>query len=223
MPYTPVVNDILEARFITFNPTLPAQIGVNVVHYRVSIVTGTGQTLTQMAASLDAVVAPLYKNVISSTCSYRGMQLQRAFPKPRTFQEFSNASAGTGSGAATQTPTQVTGVIKVTTAKAGRPFRGRIYVGFLGTGSIAGTGNPTAAYVTALQALGNAIFPSSYGVLSGGNGFTMVPCVFHAKGYGKPPANIATVDDITAVVASSLAGTQRRRGNYGRSNPSSPI
>ncbi len=223
MAYTPVQNDILEARIFTFDPTTPTQLGVNVVRFRVSLVNGTGGTLTAMAASLDGVVAPLYKALLSSTVQYRGIMLQKIWPFPRTFAEFSNGNNGTGSGAATQVPTQVCGLIKAQTAKAGRQFRGRIYIPFLGTGSVGANGNPTAPYVTALQNLAAAVYPSSYGIIAGGNGFTMIPVIFHNKGYGKPPTNLKGTDDVVSVVASPLFATQRRRGNYGRSNPGSPI
>lgn len=222
MAYTPILNDILEARIVTFDPTAPSQVGVNVIHYKVTNLVGFGVTQLALAQRLDTLAAPLYKALMSSSVQYRGVLVQKIWPLPRVASEQTAANAGFASGAASQVPTQVAGLIKLKTANAGRAFRGRIYLPFLGTGSIGVDGNPTAPYVTALNNLAAAIFTPITGV-SGGDQTTMVPGIYHAKGFGTPPIGAHTIDLTTSATGSPLAATQRKRGNYGRTNSTSPV
>jgi hypothetical protein len=222
MAYQVQTLDVLEARIITFDPTAPSQVGINVMHWQVTSTVGVGVSQQLIAAALDTRIAALYKNLISSSVTYRGVIIQKVWPLPRVVAEFSVASTSGGSTAATQAPTQVAGLVSFRTAKAGRAFRGRMYLPFLGSGSIDAGGNATAPYVTALQAFATALIPALT-VTSAGNSNTMTPQIYHPRGYGAPPVNLHSVDTIVSATASPLLATIRRRGNYGRSNSSSPI
>jgi hypothetical protein len=222
MAYKPRILDVVELRVVTFDPTAPSQVGINVVHFEVTNVSNLGTNQAQFAIQVDNAIATLYKAAMSSSVNYRGVMVQKIWPLPRVVAESTIVNAGAASGAATQVPTQVAGLISLRTANAGRPFRGRIYMPFLGTGSIGAGGNPTAPYVTAIQNVANALF-ATFSVVSGGDSTTYTPVIYHAKGYGKPPANLHSVDVITSASASPLAATIRRRGNYGRTNSTSPI
>ncbi len=222
MSYNLQTLDVIQARIITFNPTAPAQVGINSIHYQVTNTVGAGATQFQLASALDILAAPLMKAIISSTVQYRGVIVQRVFPRPPVVAESATGNTGTGSGAATQVSPQVAGLISTRTALAGRQFRGRLYAPFLGTGSIGANGSPTAPYVTALQALATAMFTN---ITCGGvgNTSTVTPVIYHRNGYGDPVLHRDEVTSITGATASTLAATVRRRGNYGRSNPTSPI
>jgi hypothetical protein len=222
MAYTPQPNDILEVRFVTFDPTPPTQVGINVMHWLVSTLTGVGVTQGDIAADLDAAAAPLYKLLLANPTSYRGVMVQKIWPAPRQLAEVSIGNAGVGTAGALQAPTQVAGVLKFTTAKAGRAFRGRIFVPFLSTSSLTAGGNQAAGYFTDLNNLGTMLTTPRL-VTVGGNATPISPVVWHAKNFGKPPAGIHTYDPILLATPSTLLGTQRRRGNYGRVNASSPI
>ncbi len=222
MAYNLQTLDVVEARIITFNPTAPAQVGINTIHYQVTTTVGAGCTQFQMASALDTIAAPLMKLLLSSTVQYRGVTVQKVFPLPRVVAESATGFTGTGSGAATQVSPQVAGLISVRTGLAGRQFRGRLYAPFLGTGSIGANGSPTAPYVTALQNFANAMF-ANFTAGGVGNTATMTPVIYHPRGYGDPPLHKNEVTAVTNVTASTLAATIRRRGNFGRSNPTSPI
>lgn len=222
MAYTPVLNDILELRVVTFDPSPPTQLGINVVHLRVNQVLAGGVQLSDIVAAYDAAIAPVYKIALSLSCSYRGCAIQKIWPLPRTVRETSVANAGPGLAGADQVPTQVAGLIKVPTNNAGRPFRGRAYISFLATTSITAQGNATAGYILALNNLADQLF-KTIAVSVGAATTRQNPVIWHPRGYGNPPANAKTSTDITAAFASPLLATQRRRGNYGRINASTPF
>lgn len=222
MAYNPILNDVLEARIYTFDPAGPPQVGVNVVHYRVTGVALLGQTQAQVAAGLDAAIAALYKAVLSNQVMYRGVTIQKVWPRPVVAQEGANGNAGAGTGGVGTLPSQVAPLIKNVTAKAGRAFRGRLYTCFPPQPFSDVNGNLTNAGFAALGALGGAIFAQRT-IGGGGNTITIAPTIWHRKGYGTPPVAIGADDLMTGSFASPLFATQRKRGNYGRTNPSSPI
>lgn len=223
MAYTPALNDVLSVRIITFDPTSPTQVGINNVFFQVTGTTGGGATQSEIASRVDGLNAANMKAMLPTVCLYRGIMVQKVFPLPRQLAEFAIGSAGAGTSGGDQMPTQVAGLIKLFTDKAGRAFRGRIYTPFVPSNFVGVTGNSTAGMLTALNNLATSLITTI--VTTGGFGgtVTMKPVIFHRRGYGKPPVNINGVDFITSALGSPLLATQRRRGNYGRINASSPI
>jgi hypothetical protein len=220
--YLIMPGDVLEARIVTFDPNLPTQLGENVLHYVVNIAPTVGVTTADVATYLDSQWAGPYKALLSSACQYRGTSVQKVQPLPRAVNDLAVGAAANGGLSGNMTPTQVAAIIRLETALAGRPFRGRIYVPFMTAGAVNAVGNMTSGYFTLLTALAAAIPMAAvvnHGLIVAGIGL----CIWHRKGYHKPPINVGFTDAVTAVVPTDLFATQRRRGNLGRVNNVPPF
>jgi hypothetical protein len=126
-------------------------------------------------------------------------------------------AAGACTGGANLGPTQNSGVISKHTALAGRPFRGRNYIPFPWPAAIDANGAPTGAYSSLLNLL-CAKLDTVLTVTGALGSATLVQTIYHAKGYGRPPAFQHTTTRTVGTFASGRYGTQRRRGEYGRQN-----
>jgi hypothetical protein len=222
MAYRPALNDVLESRFVTFDPSPPPQVGINTLRWLVTSIVAGGVTQQQIAAFLDGIAAADYKARMPPATSYRGVSVQKINPLPRVLAEMSIANAGIGTAAAGQTPTQVAALVKLATARAGKAFRGRLYMPFLPSAAILANGNLDPVFTVALAlSMSLLIIPQS--IVVGGATTNITPVIFHAKGYGTPPVGVRTTDVITGSSASPLLATIRRRGNYGRPQAAAPF
>lgn len=186
-----------------------AQLGLNVLHYRISAVTPPESSHQQIANELETAFAPLYKAVISSQASWLGLTVQRENPLPRTVLVGSTGLSGAGNLAGDPLPTQVAGILTFRTGFAGRAFRGRAYLPFP-TESVNDSQNqPTTGYIIAAQALGAALIqPRTF--INGAGQTTIVFVVFHRGN--------RTSTDVTTGIARGRWATQRRRGDFGTPN-----
>jgi hypothetical protein len=217
-----VVNDVVELRVYVLEGGPPSQLGVNVTHWFVRSVGTPGATPFDVGTTLDALFAAAYKPMLTNGATYRGTQCQKIHPLPVSLAEASSGNAGAGTGGAAAIPQQVAGLIKLQTDRAGRPFRGRIYIPFLPVAAINAAGNLNAPSVAALNNIAS-IFTSQNVTTGLGGLLTVSPCIWHRKGYGTPPAQLRTFDRVTQAYASPLLATIRKRGNYGQTNPTSPV
>ncbi len=113
-------------------------------------------------------------------------------------------------------PGQTSGVISKQTILAGQKFRGRMYHPFPdSTYFDAGSGFPTAAYVTQLNAFAADVLAN---VAVGGPGVATLRYVVTHK---DPVTGLYTSTDIIGMRGRQQFGNQRRRGDYGQSN--SPV
>jgi hypothetical protein len=225
MSYFPVFGDIIEARIVTVPLAAPPQIGENVVHFipQPGSIINTGASLAEFLVFVTTTWGNLYKQWLSVVDTFRGVSAQRVFPKPTTPMEFNIGASGVGVVAGSHAPTQVSGLIKTFTAKAGRPFRGRLYIPWIATSNVTLSGDISNTGIADLTAIGNSIFALQLVVGATGT-TTFQPVIWHKKGYGKPvPIGVNTTDPITSSAASILLATQRKRGNYGRPNPAPPF
>lgn len=189
--------------------TVSDQISLNVRHYWLNSITGLGATQGEFATLLDGVFAPLYKAILSAQARYRGVKVRSILPAPPAAPAWEVASDGVGLVAGDMCPKQTAGVIALQTARSGRAYRGRVYVGMPGEADNAATAVPSAAYVTGLTNIGAAwIALRTPG--AAGNTSSLVPGLFHRA--------TGTTTDLTASIARTLWGTQRRRGSFGRPN-----
>jgi len=186
--------------------------------YDVTSITGTSTTDQIMADQLETTLAPLYKPLLNNIAEWRGVQVQ-IYRDNAIFSEVSSiAHAGVGTGGALPLPRQSSGIISWGSARAGRRFRGRMYIPFPSTTADTGDGIPTSAYQVALQTLADAWRQSVF-FGSVGSAIQAEPFLKHSPGKTPIPA---TVTHITTGDANLKWATQRRRGSYGRIN-SSPI
>jgi hypothetical protein len=109
-------------------------------------------------------------------------------------------------------PIQAAPVITKTSSRAGRSGRGRCYHPFPNVDQLTFLAEMKSTYVTALNtAYNNFVTATTAGTPP--NTATFVPVLLHRN-----PLPL-TSTPITLLVASGMLGTQKRRGDYGRTNP----
>lgn len=199
------INDIVQVRTCCVRA---AQISLNVLHYQCTAKAGTGCTPAQMALTFDAGCAAAYKAWLDNNSTYRGVGVKTLFPTP-SIEVASVANTGVGTGGAIAVPGQVSGIINLTTAVPGRKGRGRIYPGFFSTTLLTAAGELGAAGQLLLAAINTAI-PFTFTSGAGGNTNQYQLIIYNRL------AHVGT-NVITSLAESKLA-TQRRRGDFGRTN-----
>lgn len=204
---TIAVNDIFRVRIACYTPT---QAAINTIHFRCDSIAGASTDSATFATMIDTSFSTPYKNVMSDQARYRGLSVQRIFPGIPPVPDIVIASDGPGVIASDLLPGQVSGIGSWRTALAGRKYRGRVYVPFPGESHNEPTGIPSAAYVTLLNTLLTAL-STTRTPGAGGDTATLRPMIFHRA--------TNTVDQIIAQTARQRWASQRRRGSYGRTNP----
>jgi len=207
MPTSVVNGDYAEVRYCCYTPT---QISLNICHYRLDITAGTW-TDQEVVSAMTLIVANIYKSNMPNEASFRGVGLRlQVLPVPTEVFDVSQDGAGTAAG--DLSATQVSGLITKRTARAGRKYRGRLYVGFPSALDIDSNGVPTPAYVAGIQTLGNTLGP----VMALVNGANTMEAVMRVRSTLVPGA--PTYEPVVALTSRNRFGTQRSRGAYGAPN-----
>jgi len=201
------INDIIRLKVYC---QLPQQIGINVFHFRVAAIAGTSQTEVQIANFISTQLSTLYKNVLTSAATYRGVGVQVIRPV-LGLEWFSANGQGVGLVAGDPLPKQVTGIISWKTNVAGPRGRGRSYIPFPGEASNDADITPSVAYFNNLAAIATIMLPG-FVVIGGINSATLEFVLNHRAS--------STVDLIITGGPRDRWATQRRRGDYGRTNVS---
>jgi len=199
------VGDVLQVRAVAFANN---QISVNVLHYRVSAIAGAPD-LQLMPPPIDASWAAVYKPLMSINANWRGIGVRRLTPTP-TIEFQSITSAGAGTNAGDLIPLQMSGIITKQTGQPGRANRGRVYVPFPSETSNGASGEPTAAYVTALNTLAGILLTTQTYTHGGINSMTLFPVL---KQHGT-----VHITDILSARSNGKWAAQHRRGDFGRPN-----
>lgn len=197
-------GDIIE---VSFCMRLNNQNGINVRHYRVQTIAGTGATDAQITAFFESTFKSTYLPCIANAAVWYGTKCQRIFPLPKSGISTTSGGVSPGTGGASPLPTQVAGLISHTTALAGRSYRGRKYIPFPTTTQLTAAGDPTPAYITLL----NSICVADVSTLTAGttpNQTTFKPVIW------SPRRQVAT--DLSNSFGRTGWGTQRRRGDIRR-------
>jgi len=206
MPVPIALNDILEVKVYC---QCGAQAGINVRHFVCTAVDGEGADLIDVLAELATAIPTAYKDVMSNEAQYEGLSVQRISPEPASVKFFSALDAGVGDSTAHVLPTQVSGIITLTTDQAGRAKRGRMYVPFPSETHNLATGVPSGAYVALLEVIGT-IFSSVLLVGALPDRVELGPIIHQKDTHQTTP--------ITDATPRSRWATQRRRGAYGTPN-----
>lgn len=202
MPF--IAGDIVE---VTVAARMASQNGLNVRHYIVQTILGTGATDLQVATGFDTQYKAVYLPVLSSTSVWYGTKVQKIFPAPKgaIITIINNVTPGTAAGG--PLPSQVTGLMAQTTAIAGRSFRGRKYIPFPTQSFSTAAGDPTAAYLTLLNSIAvQDVTTVTYGTSP--NQTTFRPVIW------SPTRTVST--NISNSFGRPGWGTQRRRGDIRR-------
>lgn len=211
---TPITGDIIQVRAVCFTIT---QIALNVTHWRVVSTAGAGQTLLQIAAKISTDVSAAYKALMNPNASFRGIGCTN-LTGVRTVEEAYVADAGPGSIAGfALVPHQVTALISFRTGSAGRHFQGRIYPGFLSSSYVGAEGELTVGGRTAVETL-----RVGYGLVKtvalGGDQATIQLVLLHRPTPSRPIPPNSQSTDVTSSLRSEGLATQRRRGDFGKTN-----
>lgn len=196
---------ILSARIVC---AAGDQIGVNVLWYVVSGVSGAPHLDSEVATALDNALAVPYKTWLTVNANYRGVGV--SIVKPVRFVEvIGNAGAGAGTTAGDMLPRQISGLISFLTPNAGHQYRGRIYPPFLPRTYTDANGKALALLATNLAGIRAAI-PNLITLGAIPNVTNLQHVIYHRKTNTTTPVNF--------YLSHTLTATQRRRGDEGRTN-----
>lgn len=115
-----------------------------------------------------------------------------------------------GSGTNPNCPTQTRPMLRLTTALAGRKFRGRLFLPSPQAADVSNSGFPVAGNTVAVGALGTALLAP---IIVAGTTWQLGIC---HRVKANPAAT--TITDVTGNSAPGLFGTQWKSGNTGRAN-----
>jgi hypothetical protein len=208
MPYFDTVGDVV--RVTMASNTASGQVQEMNVSMICQVAGGT-DTRAAMNTVFDGLCTASIVPLLPASSHYFGSRvsfLKTAQPFAPTVTRLN--LAGTGGGF--PLPTQVRPLVSWRTGKAGRNYRGRIYLPTPSTTFLETTGHLTAAAVTIISAWAGFIrapFVSA--------GSTWQPAIYHRH----PTALVSDVATaITASETTTFFATQRRSGDFGRLNAS---
>jgi len=203
MPYHVQVADIVQ---ISVFCKAGDQVSVNVFNYQVSAITGGGPTLADCAGTFGDLVKDHYRACMGAAATFLGTKASvfGATPQPMPGY-YSNHGAGTGTG--DLLPRAVSGLIQWQTDYTGKSYRGRTYIPFPCEAFSGSDGEPTAGYITALDALGSDF--KNITEFVGEFSTATIALVINSR----------QLNQFTPVTTASYPlkwATQHRRGDYGR-------
>jgi len=140
---------------VVFKSRMGGQNGINVKYLSPSLAVGGGLTELQFANVLQNEWATLVSVLMSDQASAVSTTIQKTNPLPAAAAVTSTVAATVGTLGGDPLPPQTAGLIKLTTALAGRSGRGRLYVPFPSENVNTAAGVPSAGYIVNLGALGD--------------------------------------------------------------------
>ena len=201
-------DDIIKTIFVVQG--LDGQVALPAVHWAGGIVSGSGGDVADLLIAINGACIPQFLTLLNSNVTFKGMLGQRVFPLPVTAREVSVVAEGPGTGGSNSAPQQSAPLLTFETPLAGPAHRGRMFIPFMPGNEInSGTGHLVSLFQGAVQNFGNSLV--SLASTGGGTNATAVNlCIYHRES--------GTFDIVSAAVAQSKVGTQRKRGNYGKAN-----
>jgi len=208
MPTNLVLGNVYKSSFICRDE---AQIAWLDRYWKYDFQTGPGNlTVEQLGNALDMEFADLYKSLLNNTAEYRGVLVQRVTGiPPYEVPVVANFDPGPGIAGPIAMAKQTAGLISLYAAFSGRRYQGRQYVPFPSTSDDVGAGRPSISYVLRLAVLADR-FSKKFSVVIGVDTAEFLPVLFHR--------DTLTSDVITTFRARAAWASQRRRGDYGRTN-----
>lgn len=182
------------------------QLGLNVLHYRVDVMSGVAPSESSVAIAMEAAFQPVIVPLLSSQANFMGVNVQQILPLIG-LPVRSTILAAQGTSGTPVLPKQICGLVTKRTDLGGRHNRGRIYIPFPSEADNFSQGTPEAAYITALGAFG-IVMASARNV---GASTTFVPIVFRKDAP-------ALSSRITGYTQSGRWANQHRRGDFGALN-----
>lgn len=206
MATTLAVGDLLK--IITYCQAAE-QVSQNVRYYAVSSIgVGVSPTDEDLVTAFTNTVKGLYLPIMGAAANFAGCSLQKITPVKKDLVAWSNLGVGTAAG--DLLPRETAGLISFRTGFAGRKNRGRMYLPFPSEALNDANGHPTAAYVTAADALGDFVVNTPAFAPAGTATITLEALSF--------PSDIPQGRQITAYTTSTRWASMRTRGDYSAAN-----
>jgi len=203
-----VLNQVYEVKFVCH---CSGQLGLNVRYYRSRLQTGSGTTLGAIATVMNSAFAGLYRDCLSEKADWIGVAVRIIKPVPASAAAFNKEDTAPGNRTGDVLPRQTSGIVTLQSMLGGRKYRGRAFIPFPAETDNTSEGVPSATYRTNLQALGTGLVTDRVAGTAGVNDLTLTPCLYHRSS--------DTTTDLFSAQERDRWATQRRRGDYGASNP----
>lgn len=185
-----------------------SQASLNIGKFLVAVDAGT-PTVEGMANTIATAWADVYKAVMPNLASFDGLIFRLRSPV-ESLDILSTIAPVAGTVGANPTPAQVSAIVTLRTARPGRAYRGRKYVGFLDESLTTTAFSLNAAGLAAVGAVGN-LWGNANAYVNGGDGITLQPVIAH-----RTP--VWTTENIVGALTRPYLVTQKRRGALGRQN-----
>lgn len=205
----PIVAD--EQYVVSLYCNLAGQVAVNRQRIKITSVVGVATTDQDVCDDLRTTWAPLFNALQTSATRFDGVTLRMvAGGVPFPVTKFAATNIGLGTLAPPNLPKQTSGLISLHTEFIGRKYRGRMYVPFpAAISQNLVTGEPIAAYITALQGMGNELIAEH---TTGGGGNVV------KFRYGLFPVGAVDFAEYKVYLTAQAWATQKRRGDFGQLN-----
>jgi len=200
------VADVVQMRIVT---GMQQQIGVNVLTYVCTAITGASKTYADGALRFSTLLNAAVKALIVNTATYRGIGVRKIFPNPKSIEYSDVSLTGVGTAGASGLPKQVAGLLRKGTDRPGVQGRGRVYIPFPAASDNSTSQAPIAGYVTRLNTLGTALAAVVI-VGTAPDTATLKPVIWDREHFQST--------DVASLIGQPYWGTQRRRGDYGKAN-----
>jgi len=217
MPTPLAAADILRVTIACRVPA-KAQLGLNVIYYRVT--TPGGMNLEQVPLAFYNRIVTQYTSWMPSVAQFSGVSVSRtSAPLAGPFYSVFNQS---GTGGSDVLPMQVTALIRSSANGDAaldpplKPCKGRVYIPFASATNWTGaTGTWTTTGMSKLESIRAVLGPTL--TLTGGASLEMV---LRRTKTNPPPAppTFRGYTTVTQLLSLRAAATQRRRGDFGRVN-----
>lgn len=194
------------------------QTAINTRYFLVYALAGSPVSEISVLTSIDTTAASQYKPCLANVAQYVGSDIQNITgARPYPVAVGTNVNIGLGTGGTLPIPGQVSGIYTLLTLYAGRGYRGRSYIPFPPSGASTTTTPPsyTGAYQANLASIAST-FSGVINFTAGGSTYTIQWGIVHQS-----PAGVkGTFTASTSYRVGINWATQKRRGDFGRTNPS---
>jgi len=158
-------NDIVEISAVS---NLLGQYSHNVLNFRITNVVGPTVTDQDFVTNMEAMLAPLYKAILATNCSWHGAKAQVV--KPTRFDAvFSTANQGAGTLAGDCLPTQTAGCVALRTGVAARAMMGRVFFPATSEAQNQAAATPGVGYTGGMNTLAAALLAGGTVVVGAGS------------------------------------------------------
>lgn len=185
------------------------------LNYRCAV-SGGADTRTGLGAAVFAGLIGSYDNIMSFNSNIYGWKVSYVNRTPPP-SPVTGGSSSTGAVATNFAPTQCRPLLRWLTGFSGRQYRGRVYMFTPAASKITTNGVPTTDVVTAMSTFGTA---AAAPIATGGSTWHL--CIAHRPPPPPAPPSPWTSTDCTGYLAIQKFATQRRSGQFGRTNTVPP-